>query len=392
MQNRNKRVVISTILTAALSACLMTGCAGKSEQASSVPNATPTPAATQMAVTVKPEFAPGMKLSVCIVTEEQLKQYTNAQKFVINEEGQNLLLIPSETLSQLTISSAEYDKNTDAYVEQDVLYGIKEISPDSPLLLKFTMPDTPGLMINYCDESGDSKSFVLAENGEDGSPLLIEQGGNTANQGQPGITQYTHYGVTTSKYEINGVVVHYPQITDYYDAGMQDSVNKLILSDIIDTLGNVEPEDGITLDMGYELTFTGSDIMSIKYTGLATQAGNAQPVNILHTANINMKSGTLMMLGEVVKLNNALVAKFKQGTYIPYSDSVALDRDSALSAITSEMSDSVLLSEFSQSSAAFYFSDDALVLSVQVSHAAGDHIEFAIPYGELGNRLLLTPQ
>ncbi len=94
-----------------------------------------------------------------------------------------------------------------------------------------------------------------------------------------------------------------------------------------------------------------------------------------------------------MKVNSDLVEKLKLGTFIPYSGgNTVLNGTSATFVVLNELDNSALLEQLSRDEASFYFSDEALVLSVEVSHAAGDHIEFAIPYGELGNSLRLTPQ
>ena len=370
---------------------LLAGCSATDSEA--LLERTPQPQATAQEVAFEPQFEEGMRLSASYITDAQLAQFETIQQFVIDQNGQNMLLLPSETLNQLTISYAEYDAQTDTYIEQEALYGIRAISPESPLLLKFAMPDLPGLLISYCEESGDWRSYVLAENAEDGTLILLDQNGDAAPVApQAEATQYTYYEAVPCSYEDDTMSVSFPQIANYYSNDLQGRINDLIATDTLNVLNDVAGVEELHLEMAYELTFTGSDIMSIKYTGIASSPGSASPVNVLCTTNINLTDGTKFSLGNAVNINGDLLEKLKLGTFIPYSGNTELDGASAIFAVLNELDNDALLGQLSQDDAPFFFSDEALVLSVEVSHAAGDHIEFAIPYGELGNSLRLTPQ
>ncbi|MFZ2538862.1 MAG: hypothetical protein WAX04_08160 [Oscillospiraceae bacterium] len=115
-----------------------------------------------------------IKVSADYVTQEQLKKYKNVVKFVVNEGAPSLLILPKDTLKNVTVYSIEYDANTDKHYAKDVLYNIPKIAPDSPLIVQAFMQDFPTLGVSYTDEFGTEQLCGIAESLKDGTVYLFE--------------------------------------------------------------------------------------------------------------------------------------------------------------------------------------------------------------------------
>lgn len=117
-----------------------------------------------------------IKISVDYATKEQLEKYKSASKFIIDEDGPSFLILPKETLANVTVCSIEYDADTDMHVTVNDLFNIPMITPDKPLILQYFMGDLPTLGVSYTDESGIEQFCGIAESLEDGSIYLFEMG------------------------------------------------------------------------------------------------------------------------------------------------------------------------------------------------------------------------
>ncbi|MEM1485968.1 hypothetical protein V6615_14020 [Oscillospiraceae bacterium PP1C4] len=117
-----------------------------------------------------------IKVSVDYSTEEQLKKYTTAEKFVKDEGASSLLILPKEKLENVSVCLIEYDANTDKHYVKENLYSTPELTPDKPLIVQAFMPDFPILAISYTDESGTEQLCGIGESLEDGSVYLFEMG------------------------------------------------------------------------------------------------------------------------------------------------------------------------------------------------------------------------
>ncbi|MEG0692171.1 MAG: hypothetical protein RR444_03725, partial [Oscillospiraceae bacterium] len=115
-----------------------------------------------------------IKITVNFAEQEQLGKYKDVAKFVLNEDGPSILVVPTETLSNVTVRSIQYNADTDKYAATEDLFSIPEIAPDQPLVLQFFMPDFPILGVSYTDASGMEQFCGIGESLEDGSLYLFE--------------------------------------------------------------------------------------------------------------------------------------------------------------------------------------------------------------------------
>lgn len=189
------------------------------------------------------------------------------------------------------------------------------------------------------------------------------------------------------------VKISYPQISGMSDAAKMSKINALIKehalaikSPFSDDLKEVEIEGNYTIE------YNGSNILSVKYSVYANVKNAAHPVDVISAANIDLNALKLLKLSDVATVDENLVELFLKGKYIPRGEDLDLESAGALKDIIAGFDKKELLVRFKDPAAAFYFTQDSLVISAEVIHAAGDHAEFAVSYKDLGKSLLFKPE
>jgi len=200
------------------------------------------------------------------------------------------------------------------------------------------------------------------------------------------------YEITKENYTDNNIIINYPQISDLYDNEKQIRINEMIKSQALEVLENYK--DGISdlnLEMGYEIKYQGKDILSIQYIGLSATQGAAYPINEYNTSNIDLEKEQILLLSDVVTINETLVEKFNAGKYVAYNTSLNLETEGALNDALHNFDSDGLIEILNQKNTKFYFTNDSLVVSIEVPHVLGDHLEMEIKYGDLNDLLLKFP-
>jgi hypothetical protein len=200
------------------------------------------------------------------------------------------------------------------------------------------------------------------------------------------------YEVTDENYSEGAITILYPQIENLPDNNIQSKVNDLLSNDPTTIVNNWGGTNDLNLDLSYSVTFSGSDIFSVKYLGLASVKDASYPINSIYSTTISLKDGEKITLKDIIEIDTNLVEKFKNGEYIPYTDDLNLSEADALQDVLSSLDDNTLIEQFKNTETVYYFTDEALVLSAEVPHAVGDHIEMAIFYSDLSSSLKITPQ
>lgn len=201
-----------------------------------------------------------------------------------------------------------------------------------------------------------------------------------------------NYDIVKETYINKNIKINYPQIGNLSDSVKQKKVNELIKNEAIKVQENYKDDmNNLDLNMDYEIKYKGSDMLSIEYLGLVMIKGAAYPINEINTTNINLEKEQPLTLRAVATINDEFIKKFNAGKYIAYSLDLNLESAGALNDALNSFSSNELIESLKQQTAKFYFTKDSLVVSVEVIHVMGDHLEMEIKYNDLGDLLLINP-
>ncbi len=188
------------------------------------------------------------------------------------------------------------------------------------------------------------------------------------------------------------VKISYPKLDGMDDKDKMAKINKLIKDDALAIKSPfVEELKDLEMDVNFTVEYNGSNILSIRYLAYAYVKHAAHPANVIHTANIDLDKLKMIKLGGAVKIDESLVEIFLKGKYTQWDKDLNLAAEDALKDIIANFDKKELMSGFKKDDAPFYFTKDSIVISAEVIHAVGDHIEFAISYNDLGTALQFKP-
>ncbi len=193
----------------------------------------------------------------------------------------------------------------------------------------------------------------------------------------------------TAVYNDKQVKISYPQLSGMSDAVKMSKINELLKRHALSIKSPFAEElKDLEMEGNYTVEYNGSNMLSVKYSVFANVKNAAHPVDLISAANIDLNAVKLIGLSDAVKVDEELVEKFLKGRYIPRGEDLDLEAAGALKDIIAGFDRKELLKSFKNPAAVYYFTEDSLVISAEVIHAAGDHAEFAVSYEQLGNALL----
>ena len=100
-----------------------------------------------------------------------------------------------------------------------------------------------------------------------------------------------------------------------------------------------------------------------------------------------MNKGSSLKLNDIVNIDVSLSQKYKHGKYQPWSTDLNLESAGVLNQVKDSLTSDDLIEQFQQKRAKFYFTKDSLGMSADIAHVVGDHVEFEIPYQDLGSNI-----
>lgn len=181
------------------------------------------------------------------------------------------------------------------------------------------------------------------------------------------------YDYTSESYTpTSKMYVKYPRFTD----GKFDLINKIIENDIIsfvqDYYDNIY--EGLTLNINYEISYQGKDMISIVYTGTGNVETAAHPTNIFKTININISQNKKVYLSNLYNIDDDFIELFKE----EFKKQVNLEKSIILDSYNDNDLKELLKNADLKSNIMSYLKDKNVGLSFEVPHAIGDYITITI--------------
>lgn len=193
-----------------------------------------------------------------------------------------------------------------------------------------------------------------------------------------------NYVVAKANFTEKAIKIDYPQIIQLGDSNQQQKINDLLKNEALAILNDYKDERSeLSLDISYVTKYQSPNILSIEYLGDFNLTGAAHPSNVIYTSNIDLKKASSIKLGDFLDINSDVALKYKAGKYQPWSPDLDLDKLGVLAEIKSNLTSDDLIEQLQQQPSKFYFTQDSLGISVEVPHAAGDHLELEVSYQDL---------
>ncbi|QIZ05706.1 DUF4163 domain-containing protein [Priestia megaterium] len=217
-----------------------------------------------------------------------------------------------------------------------------------------------------------------------------EQPDNSSSPNNPSPSS-NPYEIKKATYTENNIKINYPQLTKSSDHPKEKTINQLIKNEAIKVLNYYRPEvQDLTLEINYEIKSKSPSLLSIQYTGVGYMNGAAHPNNHYYTTNIDIETGTILQLKDMINIDENFVGNIKQNakSMKPEHHGIlnSIQPSDLLNMLTNADSLDNIGTE-NQSDTFSYFTSDSLGISIPVSHAEGDHAEFEITYQAIAQNI-----
>nr|WP_309101150.1 hypothetical protein [Fredinandcohnia onubensis] len=200
------------------------------------------------------------------------------------------------------------------------------------------------------------------------------------------------FEIDTATYEDGELIIYYPQLNKMQDKELEQEINTLIKEDATVFLQQYQGGDS-PLEMNYEAVFPDSDTFSIRYTG--DYNGGMYPTSLFFTTTIDWTNGEKVRLADMFVIDEGFIEKLENAPYIDWQNPKepnqekqaaiveyvkTLDSPTLIEAVTKADHPNPEENPYGVFS---YFLEDAVIISIQVPHALGDHAEFELKISDL---------
>ncbi|XOK60320.1 PdaC/SigV domain-containing protein [Paenibacillus elgii] len=189
------------------------------------------------------------------------------------------------------------------------------------------------------------------------------------------------YEITKASFADKGIRIEYPQIINMKDSNKQKAINEIIAEGAYGFLKNYSLEtEGFSMEIEYEIKWKTDHFLSIQYSGISYDKGTAHPTNNFYTTNIDINKEKKLKLADLVTIDEGFVKKFIGGKF-----KETMPEHNYIHNIftTKEWLTMLNKADSNETEICSYFTENALGISVGVSHAVGDHAEFEIKYEDI---------
>jgi hypothetical protein len=217
-------------------------------------------------------------------------------------------------------------------------------------------------------------AFAVVSCGNDPNLKRIEKASNSES-----------YELITESYIDREMKINYPQIINLSDGDKQKRINNIIKNKAYGYLENDTEEENneYSLDIDYHVTWKSSNLLSIQYSGYSYYKGAAHPVDQFYTTNIDLNKETTLRLIDLVAIDENFVKEFKNGKL----QSSIVDKEYILEEYSNQEWIDILSGADDTSEISSYLTKDSLGISLEISHAVGDHVEFEINYQDISSNI-----
>lgn len=190
------------------------------------------------------------------------------------------------------------------------------------------------------------------------------------------------------------IIIKYPQLINVKSSDIQTKINTIIKSEALKLLDTYQSnESNITLNVSYTIKCKSKNLLSIAYIGYGYLEDAAYPINLFYTTNIDLDKIILIEASDIFKVDNNLLKIIKsKGQYVKWDSHLDLSENQNLfDSIKNTYLSESFITDLNLNRTHFYFTNDSIGFSIEISHLYGDHIEFDILYENIINNIKIRP-
>jgi len=201
----------------------------------------------------------------------------------------------------------------------------------------------------------------------------------------------TGYEFETQTYRSGTVVINYPQLISLTDNELQNSINERLRESALSNYLAGDTKE-LTYELDYEVMFSGSDLISIRYTGYSYMQGAAHPNTFLFTYNLDVKTQRRLQLKDLFTVSEGFVAAVRGGTICSDKHELSPEYLELVENYLNEYNTAAWMTHLTNSdtdgsendlAVYSYLTGDSLVVSIFIPHYMGDYIELAVSCEDL---------
>jgi hypothetical protein len=221
------------------------------------------------------------------------------------------------------------------------------------------------------------------------TPVTEEASPSESAAPSPSETPAGPYQLQDKAYKKAPFDISYPQVTGLGDTKLQADLNELLSEAALRDIPALKNDAALR---EYELqgiaTYNRPDLLSVYYIGYKNLRDTAYSTQFLYTQIVDVRSRQKVQLKDLIKINKSFVQLMLNGDYSAMAYDMTSDQATSIKLYLNESGEDYWLTELKNadsptSNTVAYLTKDALVISVSVPHALGDHIEITLPYKDL---------
>ncbi len=231
-------------------------------------------------------------------------------------------------------------------------------------------------LINTGANNGDV-STATATN----MPVASSESQNTSSKKEAASIKgvISDYNVVKTSFNKNSddIKIFFPQINGLSDKTKQAKINELIQNNALKDMQDVERMYRM-FEMDYTIMWTSNNLLSILFSGYCNEEQAPHPNSFCNTININMKTGELIKLPDIVNVSSDFVQLFIDKSQLVYGGAT-LD----YTTIKKDYFNVDDLKTNFENNEAYYFTSTGLVFYVSTAHVIGDYALFSLNFSDI---------
>lgn len=235
-------------------------------------------------------------------------------------------------------------------------------------------------LINTGVNNNDTLS-TAATNMPVASTGLQNTGGTSGTTSIKGVISDYNVVRTSFNKNSNDIKIFFPQINGLSDKTKQAKINELIQDSVLKDIQDVERVYRM-FEMDYTIMWTSNSLLSILFYGYYDEMQAPHPNRVCNTININMKTGQIINLPDVVNANSDFVQLFINKSQL-VDGSGTLD----YTEIKKDYFNVDDLKTVFENNEAYCFTSTGLVFYVPTAHVIGDYALFSLNFSDISKYL-----